>query len=86
MRRSSFEVRCSDEEKLVFEQAAGPRRLSEWVRVACREKLEREGGGGVERVSAQAHHREARPTPPRPARLATRRHHPRCVCEVCRAA
>lgn len=82
-RRASMELRVSEQELSVFQDAAGPRRLSEWVRSACREKLAREG------ASQETRPVEVRPSParvPRPSQPRASRHHPRCTCAICQEA
>lgn len=95
-REAFFQLRFTEQEKRVYEDAAGPRRLSAWIREACREKLARTS---TTLTVDDAPLREGDPPPvirtTKPSVPAPRRpspggrpanHHVRCSCPRCSVA
>lgn len=81
-RAAFFQLRFTEQEKRVYEEAAGPRHLSAWIRDACRMRLAAEASEMVAESPPSRPSRapaQRRPAPPgRPAN-----HHPRCSCARC---
>jgi hypothetical protein len=80
------EVRMTEQERRVYEDAAGPRRLSAWIREACRLRLASESATPepvAEKAPAQAASRA--PAPRRPSSKPAN-HHVRCSCPRCAEA